>query len=158
MAGASAYRMSAYPAYEPARHARPDVRVVPGTRTRTSNRPQTVSASAGLLVKLVVVMMIVAVAVGVACISLKSATSAVLADSSAIEASMSDMKSDSVTVEVQNSARASSGNIQAAAHKLGMGSPYEVGLITLDKDVVALDTSGALSLSGSIRNVAEAQG
>ena len=150
--------MGAYPAYAPARRGRPDVRVVPGTRSRRQQKPQTVSASTELLVKLVVVMMIVAVAVGIACISLKSATSVVLADSYAIESSINDVKSESVTVEVQNSARASSGNIQAAAHKMGMGSPYEVGLITLEKDVVATDADGALSLSESIKNVAEIQG
>ena len=150
--------MGAYPAYAPVRRTKPDVRVVPGKRTRESRQPQTVSASTSLLVKLIVVMMVVAVAVGIACISLKSATSVVLADSSSIETSINEVKSDSITLEVQNSARASSGNIQAAAHKMGMGAPYEVGLITLDKDVVATDSHGALSLSGSIRNVAEIQG
>ncbi len=150
--------MSAYPSYAPARRSRPDVRVVPGKRARTSQQSQTVTASTSLLVKLIVVMMVVAVGVGIACISLKSATSVVLADSSSIEASINDVKSESVTVEIQNSARASSGNIQAQAHKMGMGAPYEVGLITLQKDVVATDSNGALSLSESIKNVAEIQG
>ena len=36
------------------------------------------------------------------------------------------------------------------AGKLGMAAPETTGVITLDKDVVATDESGALSLSKSV--------
>ena len=46
----------------------------------------------------------------------------------------------------------------AAAKRLSMVEPYEVGVIALSPDVVAVNEDGALSLSTSLRTLAEIQG
>ncbi len=156
MAAEAAYRMNAHPERTARRQSRPDVRVVPGTRTGAE--PKEKGVTTGLIVKLAIAVMVIAAVVCFAQITLKSATSVVLADSSAIESSMDSIKSNSTTLEVQNSALSTTAAIKAHAEKLGMSAPYEVGTITVQKDIVATDDSGALSLSGSIKNAAEIQG
>ena len=111
-----------------------------------------------LVFRLVIGVMVVIALTCFATITLKTATSSVLGDTRSIESSMSTMKSDSTTLEVQNSALSSTATIKAHAEKIGMSAPYEVGTIVLQKDVVATDAQGALSLSGSIKNAAEIQG
>lgn len=156
MAAEAAYRQSAYPERSSYRQNRPDVRVVPGSRTGAE--PKKKGVTTGLIIKLAIAVMVVATVVCFAQITLKSATSVMLADSSAIESSMDSIKSNSTTLEVQNSALSTTAAIKAHAEKLGMAAPYEVDTITLQKDIVATDDSGALSLSGSIKNAAEIQG
>ena len=156
MAAEAAYRQSAYTERIERRQTRPNVRVVPGTRSNAE--PEKKGVTTALVVKLAIAVMVVAAAVCFASITLKSATSVVLADSNAIESSMDSIRSNSTTLEVQNSALSTTAAIKAHAEKLGMAAPYEVDTITLQKDIVATDDSGALSLSGSIKNAAEIQG
>lgn len=152
----AAYRFDAYPMQQPERSARPDVRVVPGKREHSKTEAKPVTGS--LVFRLVIGVMVVITLTCFATIMLKTATSSVLGDTRSIESSMNTMKSDSTTLEVQNSALSSTATIKAHAEKIGMSAPYEVGTIVLQKDVVATDAQGALSLSGSIKNAAEIQG
>jgi cell division protein FtsL len=152
----AAYRMSAYPEREQERRYRPDVRVVPGSRNRAEERED--GPGVGTFIALALVAMFVFAAALIASVTLKTMTSGVLSDTSAIETSMDAIKHESTTLEVQNSSLSNTNIVKAHAEKLGMSLPDEVGTITLEKDIVVLDDSGALSLSGSIKNAASIQG
>ena len=157
--GTSAYRLDAFPLYEPqersSRSERADVRAV---RTGDGRRAD---ANASLLVtaaKLAAVVLVVVTMLGFARIALTSAAVATLIESDAISSQIEEARSTGVSLEMEQSVLTSPTSLKSAVKRLGMVAPAEVGTINLGVDVVALDAEGSLSLSESVKNVTQAQG
>ena len=157
-----AYRLNAYPAFEPERERergydrRGDVRAVrTGTRQSTSNDTQ-----ASLLVtaaKLAAVVLVLVAALSFARIALTNAAVTTMIESDALSAQIATARSSGVSLEMEQSVLSSKSALTSAVKRLGMGAPATIGSITLDPDVVALDADGNLSLSGSVKNVVGTQ-
>lgn len=149
-----AYRYNAYPDFAPERARRSDVRAV-----RTGTR-QEADSSAALLVTIAKLTAIVFVFVAVLCfarIALTNAAVTTMIESDALSAQITEARSSGVSLEMEQSVLSSTSAINAAVKRLGMAAPGEVGSITLDPDVVALDANGGLLFSDSVKNVVGTQ-
>jgi hypothetical protein len=153
----SAYRLSAYPAYEPAsrdRRERADVRAV---RTGADQRSSQDSSQLVALARMAAIVIAVFAVLCFARIALTSATVATMIESDSISTQIEEARATGVSLEMEQSVLTSPSAIKGAVKRLGMAAPGEVGTIELEKDVVALDEEGNLSLSDSLKNVARAQ-
>lgn len=155
--GTSAYRLDAFPLYEPEprqQRERADVRVV-----RTGGAAQT-GTDASLLVTAAKLAAVLIAVVAVLCfirIGLTSATVATMIESDSISTQIEEARATGVGLEMEQSVLTSPSAIKQAVNRLGMAAPEEVGTIALGPDVVVLDEAGSLSLSGSVKNVVRAQ-
>ena len=147
-----AYRLDSYPEYlrEPA--AKPDVRAHRG--------PDGAAVSSALVTaaKMAAVVLVVVAALAFARIALTSATVSTLIESDALSSQIQTARSTGVGLEMEQSVLANPSAVKAAAKKLGMAAPAEVGVIALTPDVVAVDAAGDLSLSKTVKNLAGIQG
>lgn len=150
----TAYRYNADYEYAHNRGVRPDVRVVRGNRSRTetSNVPSLIT-----LAKVVAVVLVVLAVVGCLRVGLASATVSEMLESDTLNSEISDARSEGTTLEMQQSSLLSPSTLSASASELNMSAPATTETIVLDPDVVATDSEGNLSLSGTVRNVAGAQ-
>ena len=152
-------RHTPQPERSSSRRAQPrqEVRVVRGAQTSSSVRPQPASSAASFVMVAVVVLLIVAAA---ACLrlALSSAAIATSLDSQQISSSIQDVRTASTSLEIEQSTLANPARISAEAKRLGMAAPSSVGVIELSPDVVVLDGSGALSLSGSVNSLISLEG
>lgn len=146
MGAAPAY--SYYPERAPERSPRERISVVPGRGTRTQT--PTLPSNVVFLAKAVAVVLLVVSLVGFARIGLMSATISTTMQSSQLTSQISDARSSGAALEVSQSTLSNPTKVKQQAGKLGMAAPETTGVITLDKDVVATDESGALSLSKSV--------
>ena len=146
MGAAPAY--SYYPERAPERSPRERISVVPGRGTRTQT--PTLPSNVVFLAKAAAVVLLVVSLVGFARIGLLSATISTTMQSSQLTSQISDARSSGAALEVSQSTRSKPTMVKQQAGKLGMSAPETTGVITLDKDVVATDESGALSLSKSV--------
>ncbi|NPD33046.1 cell division protein FtsL [Eggerthellaceae bacterium zg-997] len=147
-----AYRLTDFE-YAPARPARPDVRVLPGGRGRS----QGVAPSLLLVANLAAVAMIVATLVCFFRIGFASAAVDSLMKGQELTAGIREARSMGNDLEITQTALSNSATIKSAATGMGMVAPEGVGSLSLEKDIVATDAQGALSLSGSIQNKIETQ-
>ena len=145
-----AYRMDAFPAFAPDRDNRKlDVRVVPGSRGKKEE------SSTPSLINLACMFAVLVTVIAVLCcarIAITSATVTTLLESDSISTQISTARSTGTSLEMEQSALASTPHLRAAAKKFGMQTPYVIGTIALDPDVVATDGAGNLSLSGTVKN------
>ena len=146
MGAAPAY--SYYPERAPERSPRERISVVPGRGTRTQT--PTLPSNVVFLAKAAAVVLLVVSLVGFARIGLMSATISTTMQSSQLTSQISDARSSGAALEVSQSTLSNPTKVTQQAGKLGMAAPETTGVITLDKDVVATDESGALSLSKSV--------
>lgn len=146
MGAAPAY--SYYPERAPERSPRERISVVPGRGTRTQT--PTLPSNVVFLAKAAAVVLLVVSLVGFARIGLMSATISTTMQSSQLTSQISDARSSGAALEVSQSTLSNPTKVKQQAGKLGMAAPETAGVITLDKDVVATDESGALSLSKSV--------
>lgn len=146
MGAAPAY--SYYPERAPERSPRERISVVPGRGTRTQT--PTLPSNVVFLAKAAAVVLLVVSLVGFARIGLMSATISTTMQSSQLTSQISDARSSGAALEVSRSTLSNPTKVKQQAGKLGMAAPETTGVITLDKDVVATDESGALSLSKSV--------
>lgn len=146
MGAAPAY--SYYPERAPERSPRERISVVPGRCTRTQT--PTLPSNVVFLAKAAAVVLLVVSLVGFARIGLMSATISTTMQSSQLTSHISDARSSGAALEVSQSTLSNPTKVKQQAGKLGMAAPETTGVITLDKDVVATDESGALSLSKSV--------
>lgn len=146
MGAAPAY--SYYPERAPERSPRERISVVPGRGTRTQT--PTLPSNVVFLAKAAAVVLLVVSLVGFARIGLMSATISTAMQSSQLTSQISDARSSGAALEVSQSTLSNPTKVKQQAGKLGMAAPETTGVITLDKDVVATDESGALSLSKSV--------
>ena len=151
---ASAYRYDVYPQRSEERFSASDVRA-----TRTNDAAQAAQSSLLLTAaRMAAVLLVVIAALCFARIALTNAAVTTMIESDAISAQISEARSSGVSLEMEQSLLSSTSAINAAVKRLDMSAPYSVGTIALDKDVVALDAAGGLSLSGTVKNVAGIQG
>lgn len=156
--GTSAYRLDAFPLYEPQereRAQRADVRAV---RTGGSARVNETTSLLITIAKLAAVVLVVVAALSLARVALTSAAVATMIESDSLSAQIEDARASGVSLEMQQSVLSSPTAIKQAVKRLGMIAPAEVGTIELDPDIVALNDQGELSLSESVKNVVQAQG
>ena len=146
MGAAPAY--SYYPERAPERSPRERISVVPGRGTRTQT--PTLPSNVVFLAKAAAVVLLVVSLVGFARIGLMSATISTTMQSSQLTSQISDARSSGAALEASQSTLSNPTKVKQQAGKLGMAAPETTGVITLDKDVVATDESGALSLSKSV--------
>ena len=146
MGAAPAY--SYYPERAPERSPRERISVVPGRGTRTQT--PTLPSNVVFLAKAAAVVLLVVSLVGFARIGLMSATISTTMQSSQLTSQISDARSSGAALEVSQSTLSNPTKVKQQAGKLGMAAPETTGVITLDKDAVATDESGALSLSKSV--------
>lgn len=139
-----------YNTFEPEHSRRPDVRVVPGSRTSLS--PSITTAA-----KLAAIVMVVIACVCFVRLSLSSATVATMMDSSTLQTQISQARSEGTSLEMQQTQLTSPTALKAAADEYGMSAPSSVSSINLGPDVVAEDADGNLSLSQTVANVASSQ-
>ncbi len=146
MSAAPAY--SYYPERAPERAPRTRISVVPGrgTRTQTPSLP----ASAVLLAKVAAVVLVVLALVAFVRVGLAAATVSASMESQQLSSQISDARSSGAALEVSQSSLTNPSRLRQQAKSLGMAAPAETGVIVLDKDVVATDDNGALSLSKSM--------
>ena len=157
--GTTAYRLDAFPLYEPEERSsyseRANVRAM-----RTGGARQS-DANASILVtaaKLAAVLLVVVAVLGFARIALTSAAVSTLIESDAVASQIEEARAAGVSLEMEQSVLTSPTALKSAVKRLGMVAPAEVGTIDLGVDVVALDAEGSLSLSESVKNVTQAQG
>ena len=146
--------VNAFPTYEPGRNraSQPEVRVVRGGAATKQN--------VGILVEIAKMAAIVLVVVAALCfarIALTNATVATMIESDSISAQISEARSAGTSLEMEQSTLSSTSALSSAVKRLNMYAPAEVGTIQLPADVVATDANGALSLSGTVKNVVGSQ-
>ena len=148
-----AYRLDAFPVYEPQRRERPDVRVVPGGAQQTAP-----SSLPILIAKMAAVVLVVIAVLCFARITLTNATVNTLIESDALSAQITEARSTGTSLEMEQSALTSPNVLKGAVKRLGMYAPAEVGTLALSPDVVATDANGSLLLSDTAKNLAGTQG
>ena len=138
-------------AHEPRRT--PDVRVVPGRKH--INEP-TLSPTAVMVVKAIVVCLIVFLMVGFARVGLASGAYSVASASSDLRGQITEARAVSDSLAVEKGMLVSPANLrEAASTELALAAPSTYEQLTLPADLVVTDAQGNLSLSGSIARVAE---
>lgn len=150
----SAYRLDAFPMYEPgrARASQPDVRVVRGGASAQPSVNPLVEVA-----KMAAIVLVVIAALCFARIALTNATVSTMIESDAISTEISKARSTGTSLEMEQSTLSNTAAINSAAKRLGMAAPAEVGVIELSPDVVATDANGTLSLSDTVKNVVGTQ-
>ena len=158
--------MSAYPAYnfdsaasEQQTFDRYGIEVIPGgmahtTQEKTRSLPSLVGLAARVLLAFVTVLALV----GVIRVTLSSATIAVAMETNELDTAIEDAREAGNLLEVEQSTLSNPTRIKKEAAELGMATPKETTIITLDKDVVVKDSNGELSLSESLAACAEVEG
>ena len=149
-----AYRLDTFPMYEPgrARSSQSDMRVVRGG----ANAQPKVNILVEIA-KMAAIVLVVVAALCFARIALTNAAVTTMIESDALSAQITEARSSGVSLEMEQSVLSSTSAINAAVKRLGMAAPGEVGSITLDPDVVALDANGGLLFSDSVKNVVGTQ-
>jgi len=125
-------------------------------RTGASEQPTT--SLLVTLARMAAIVLIVITALSFARIALTNAAVVTMIESDALSSQIADARTTGVSLEMEQSVLSNTSAIKAAAKRLGMGTPYEVGSIILPPDVVATTGDGALSLSGTVNKLVESQG
>ena len=152
MAGAPAYRYDnyGYAEAQPRPERRPDISVIPGRGRAVQVDPRVFV----ILRVLVAVAVILAVAGAVRVHFMSAAVEASVAYEE-IAMDVNTARAEGSALEVQASNLSNPAYVRDYAKtKLNMSAPATVETMTLGEDVVAVDESGTLSLSGSIAAVA----
>lgn len=124
-----------------------------GSSTQQSTTPILVT-----LAKMAAIVLVVVTALAFARIALTNATVVTMIETDSISSQISEARSTGVSLEMEQSVLSNTSAVSAAAKKLGMAAPAEVGTIVLAPDIVATSDDGALSLSETVGNLVKAQG
>ena len=147
--GQPAYRLDAFPLYEPEQRRRPDVRAVRGGKDTSS------SSALVILARCAAVVLVLVAILSFARIALTNATVSTLLDSNTLSSEIAQARTDGTSLEMNQTVLTSSTALKSATKRLGMGAPYTVGVIELEPDVVATDEDGTLLLSESVERAVE---
>lgn len=151
MAAEPAYRLDfAGGLFAPA--GEPDLRVERTGAAEPSPTPLLVT-----LAKMAAIVLVVVTVLAFARIALTNAAVVTMIESDAVSSQIADARSGGVSLEMEQSVLSNTSAIKAAAKKLGMAAPVEVGTIALAPDVVATADDGSLSLSGTVGNLVGSQ-
>ena len=124
-----------------------------GQRAENSSSSMLVTAA-----KMAVILLFVVAVLAFARITLTNATVTTMIESDALSSEISEARSSGISLEMEQSVLSNNYAVDAAAKRLGMAAPGEVGTIALSPDIVSVDQDGALSLSGSVSSLVKAQG
>ena len=147
-----AYRLDTYPDFSYEAPARPDLRAHRSPETSSSTKLLVTAA------KMAAVVLVVVAALAFARIALTNATVVTMIETDSISSQITQARSSGVSLEMEQSVLSNSSAISAAAKRLGMAAPEEVGMIALTPDIVATEGNGDLSLSKTVGNLVQAQG
>lgn len=151
---ATAYRYNAYPEPRRERSVASDVRAV---RTGGSAARETQTSLLVTAGKMAAIVLVVVAALCFARIALTNAAVTTMIESDSLAAQISTARSAGTSLEMEQSLLSSTPAINAAVKRLGMAAPYVVDTLELEKDVVAVNGNGALSLSDTVKNVVGTQ-
>ena len=151
---ARAYSFDAYPDYAPQTQRRTDVRAI-RTGARAADNPN--AALIATAAKLAAVVIVFVAVLSFARIALTNAAVTTMIESDSLSAQIVEARSSGVSLEMEQSVLSSTSALHAAVKRLGMAAPGEIGVLALEPDVVATNADGALSLSGSVKNVVGAR-
>lgn len=153
-----AYRYDSFAAAPERRERRFDVRAVRTGSRAASDARQSTSALLVTAAKAAAVLFVFVAVLCFARIALTNAAVTTLIESDEISAQISAARSSGVGLEMEQSVLSSNSALNAAVKRLHMVAPAEVGTLALEPDVVAIDENGALSFSGTVKNVVGIQG
>lgn len=152
MAGAPAYRYDTAVQQPVRERVTPSVRVVPGQK---QERQSLLSNFHVVLVKAIVAVLAVVLCIGFIQVGLASAAYSAASASSELRSEIATMRSEGQSLAVQKSLIATPSNLRTlASDQLKMAAPSSTTTLSLDLDVVAIDSSGSLSLTESIARAA----
>ena len=145
----------AYPrrSYEQAPTRTPDIHVVPGRGRETSDG--TLPASAVTLAKVAAVLLLLFALIGIVRIVLASAAVSTAVETEAVAAQIETARSTGKDLEVRESHLSNPVYLKGEATELNMQAAENTQIMTLSKDVVVCDEAGRLSLSASLKSVAQ---
>lgn len=153
----SAYRLDAFPLYEPAMQPQTAHTSVRAVRTGGAAQANQLTPQLIMLARMAAIVLAVVALLGFARIALTNAAVATMIESDSITAQIDEARTSGVSMEMDQSVMTSPTAIKNAAKRLGMSEPGEVGTLVLDPDIVVLDEQGSLSLSGSVKSAVLAQ-
>ncbi|WP_124061071.1 cell division protein FtsL [Gordonibacter sp. Marseille-P4307] len=149
----TAYRLNDFE-YAPQRALRPDVHVVAGTRTDAGS----LSPSVFLAAKVIAVVMVAFALIAMARICLQSAAVSSAVEGQQLSSQIKDARSYGNDLEITQTSLTNNSTLRSVAAGMGMEAPESASSIVLEKDVVATDEAGNLSLSRSVRNSVDVRG
>ena len=148
---------AAAPAVAPRRarrdSGRANVRVVPGSRPAST--PKTPS-NAAFVAAVVAIVLVLFTLLSFARVAISSATIAASMEAQEVSSQLEAARTEGNKLEVSESVLSNSTNIKEKATKLGMAAPAYVDTLTVERDVVATNSQGDLSLTESIRRASAA--
>ena len=150
---ARAYAYGAERAYRAPRRTRPDVRVVPGGKPRgqqVGQAPLLIAIASVLAVVLVLVAVL-----GIASVSLNSATLRETVTSSELSESITKARAQGNVLDALKGTLDNSVRIKQMDYELGMAAPSYSALITLEPDIIATDDAGNLSFARSVARASQ---
>lgn len=140
---------SAAPEHAP----RPDVQVIPGTRS-TNPALQSISPEFALAFKLALVVIIALAIICSLRVWLSAATVSMLDNVNVLESTLSSAQASTNELEIQHSILSSSSRIEEEATKLGMHAPENVKYLKIVlPGKVALNADGSISLANTLQNI-----
>ena len=146
-----AYRLDSYPSFAPEQAHASDMHVErTGTRAQEQRSSLLVTAA-----RMAAIVLFVIAALAFGRIALTNATVTTLIEADSLSSQIEAARSSGVSLEMEQSVLSNNYAINAAAARLGMETPAEVGTLALSPDIVAVNEDGALSLSGTVKNLAK---
>lgn len=152
--GSAARVLDAQPESDRSRGAR--IRVVAGAGPQ--NASAALPASAHMIAKIAVVVIAVFVLVGVARVFLSSASVSASVEAKELTSMIDSARAQGNQLEVAQSSLSNPARVKSEANAMGMAAPSQTTVITLDDDVVAVDSAGNLSLSKTLQSLASGAG
>ena len=152
MAGAPAYRYDSYSYAEtqPRPSYRPEINVIPG-----QGPVKTISPAVTLVIRVIVAVFIIMLVAGGVRVYLDSTAVSTSMANDQLAMDLNTVRAQGSELEIQASNLSNPAYVRDyAKSKLGMAAPTTVETMSLGEDVVVVDESGALSLSGSLSAIA----
>lgn len=137
----------------PERAPRPDVQVIPGTRT---DNPafRSISLEFARAFKLALVAVVALAIICTLRVWLSAATVGTLDSVNALESTLSSARATTSELEIQHSILSSSTRIEDEAAKIGMVAPANVEYLKIVlPGKVALNADGSISLANTLQNI-----
>ena len=125
---------------------------------RTGSAQQPTTSLLVTAAKMAAIVLVVVTALAFARIALTNATVVTMIETDSISSQIAEARSSGVSLEMEQSVLSNTSAINAAAKRLGMAAPAEVGTIALAPDIVATGDDGSLSFSKTVGNLVESQG
>lgn len=124
-------------------------------RNKTAVQAEPIAVSQTMVAACAIVLTVVVTLFALLHVTLDNAAVTLSLNAQQISTQISDAKHEATNLQVQASSLANPQRIKTAAAELGMSSASNATVIYLSKDIVSTNAAGNLSLSQSMRVVAE---